>query len=117
MVSSAARARRESEFADAAPVFAALGDETRLRIVARLCHEGPASIARLSEEAGVTRQAITKHLRALEGAGLVRSGRAGRECIYELETRRLARVKRYLDQISSQWDGTLERLRAFVEND
>lgn len=117
MVRPAERVRRESGFADAAPVFAALGDATRLRIVARLCHEGPASISRLSEEAAVTRQAITKHLRALEDAGLVRSGRAGRECIYELETRRLARVRKYLDEISAQWDGTLERLRAFVEKE
>ncbi len=117
MVSSAPRARREASFADAAPVFAALGDETRLRIVARLCHGGPATISRLTEAADVTRQAVTKHLRALEDAGLVRSDRAGRECIWELETRRLAQLRRYLDQISSQWDGTLERLRAFVERD
>lgn len=107
--------RRTPGFSDAAPLFAALGDATRLRIVARLCRGGPASIARLTEDAAVTRQAITKHLRALEDAGLVSSDRAGRECIWSLETRRLAQVRRYLDQISSQWDGTLERLRAFVE--
>jgi DNA-binding transcriptional ArsR family regulator len=115
MVSTAQAARTNPAFADAAPVFAALGDETRLRIVARLCREGPASISRLTEAAEVSRQAVTKHLRALEGAGLVRSGRAGRECIWELQTRRLAQVRRYLDQISLQWDGTLERLKAFVE--
>lgn len=105
-----------ASFADAtARVFAALGDPTRLRIVARLCREGPSSIARLTEAAEVTRQAVSKHLRALEEAGLVRSDRAGRECIWALETRRLAQVRRYLDQISTQWDGTIERLRAFVE--
>lgn len=98
-------------------MFAALGDETRLRIVARLCRGGPASISRLTESAEVSRQAVTKHLRALEDAGLVRSGRAGRECIWELQTRRLEQVRRYLDQISQQWDGTLQRLRAFVETE
>ncbi|MDF3019111.1 MAG: transcriptional regulator, ArsR family [Steroidobacteraceae bacterium] len=114
MVSSPGHAR--GAFADAAPVFAALGDETRLRIVAHLCREGPASIARLTGSADVSRQAVTKHLRALEDAGLVRSDRDGRECIWRLQTRRLAQVQRYLDQISLQWDGTLQRLRVFVES-
>ena len=101
--------------AQAAPLFAALGDPTRLRIVARLCSGGPLSIARLTEGASVTRQAVTKHLRALEAAGLVSSGRAGRERIWELRTRRLSEVRSYLDQISSQWDRALERLHAHVE--
>ena len=100
---------------DSAPVFAALGDPTRLRIVARLCDAGPMSIARLAEGATVTRQAVTKHLAALEGAGLVASSRAGRERIWELRTRRLEEVRRYLDQISRQWDEALDRLRRHVE--
>ena len=100
---------------DAAPVFAALGDATRLQIVARLCDGGPLSIARLTEGSRVSRQAVTKHLRALEGAGLVRSGRAGRERIWELRTTRLAQARRYLDKVSERWDGALERLRALVE--
>jgi DNA-binding transcriptional ArsR family regulator len=104
-----------ARLAHAAPVFAALGDPTRLRIVIRLCDGGPQSIVRLTERADVSRQAVTKHLRALEGAGLVRSDRAGRECLWALQTKRLAEVRRYLDQISGQWDATLERLRAFVE--
>lgn len=98
-------------------MFAALGDETRLRIVARLCRGGPASIARLTESAAISRQAVTKHLRALEEAGLVCSGRVGRERIWSLQPSRLTQVRRYLDQISEQWDATLERLRAFVESD
>jgi DNA-binding transcriptional ArsR family regulator len=106
---------RAPQWADAAPVFAALGDATRLAIVARLCHEGPQSIVRLTEGSAVSRQAISKHLRALEGAGLVRSDRSGRECIWALRTNRLAQARRYLDQISTQWDDALERLRAFVE--
>jgi DNA-binding transcriptional ArsR family regulator len=101
---------------DSAPIFAALGDETRLQIVARLCAEGPLSITRLSEGAGVTRQAITKHLNALADAGLARNARSGREQIWELETRRLELARRCLDHISDQWDSALNRLRTFVEN-
>ena len=108
--STAARA------ADAAPVFAALGDETRLAIVARLCTTGPQSIVRLTEGTDVTRQAITKHLHALAEAGLVRSKRDGRERIWEMQTRRLADARRYLDQISAQWDDAIDRLRALVED-
>ena len=106
---------RASRIAGSAPVFAALGDETRLALVGRLCGGGPASIARLTEGATVTRQAVTKHLRALEQAGLVRSRRAGRERLWELRTARLAEARRMLDRISSQWDGALDRLAALVE--
>ena len=102
---------------DAAPVFAALGDATRLRLVARLCGDGPQSIAQLSEGAGVTRQAITKHLDALAGAGLVRDSRRGRERIWELEPKRLERARRSLEQISDQWDAAIGRLKAFVEEE
>src|SRR5439155_13865469 len=76
------------KFTEAAPMFAALGDATRLRLVGRLCVEGPLSIARLSEGAGVTRQAVTKHLHALGDAGLVRHLRRGLERIWELDTKR-----------------------------
>ena len=106
-----------AKLAKAAPVFAALGDETRLRIVARLCGQGPMSIVRLADGARVSRQAITKHLHALEEAGLARGSRAGRESVWELRANRLANVQRYLDQISQDWDAALGRLRAFVEED
>ena len=102
-------------FTEAAPVFAALGDATRLRIVARLCDGGPQSIVRLSAGEEVSRQAITKHLRALEGAGLVHSARDGRERVWELRTKRLAEVRRHLDLISEQWDAAIGRLRVLVE--
>lgn len=108
---SAAAAR----LAETAPVFAALGDETRLRLVARLCAEGPLSIARLSDGAQVTRQAVTKHLQALADAGLVRDTRQGRERIWQLETRRLEEARRCLDRISEQWDAALDRLKTLVE--
>src|SRR5262245_5108127 len=111
---SAARAG----FVGAAPLFAALGDETRLRLVSRLCDEGPLSIVRLSAAVPVTRQAVTKHLHALAAAGLVRSKRPGgqRQRIWELEPRKLQEARGYLDRISQQWEAALERLRAFVED-
>jgi DNA-binding transcriptional ArsR family regulator len=104
-----------AKLAEAAPVFAALGDDTRLHIVARLCGDGPLSIVQLADGASVSRQAITKHLHALEEAGLASSSRVGRECIWELRTERLSEARRYLDQISQDWDAALSRLRAFVE--
>jgi len=103
------------ERASSAPVFAALGDETRLQLVSRLCGGGPASIARLTSGSRVTRQAITKHLRVLEGAGLVRGVRRGRERIWELEAARLSDARQWLDEISKRWDDALERLRKLVE--
>jgi DNA-binding transcriptional ArsR family regulator len=102
---------------EAAPVFAALGDATRLRLVARLCVDGPLSIARLSENAGVTRQAVTKHLNAMGDAGLVRDVWRGRERIWEIEPKRLDKARRYLDQISDDWNAAIGRLKAFVEED
>ena len=103
--------------AEAAPVFAALGDETRLRLVSRLCVDGPLSITHLSEGTGVTRQAITKHLDALADAGVARSSWQGRERIWEIEPRRVKKAQRYLDQISDQWDAAIDRLKAFVEDE
>jgi DNA-binding transcriptional ArsR family regulator len=100
----------------AAPVFAALGDATRLRVVQRLSEEGPLSIAKLTEGSQVTRQAVTKHLRVLEDAGLVRGERDGRENVWTLEPRRLAAARTFLESISKEWDETLERLRVFVED-
>jgi len=100
---------------DAAPIFAALGDPTRLRVLSRLCSEGPLSITSLSAGTTVTRQAITKHLQVLAHAGLVRDHRHGRERIWEPEPARLAIAQQYLDHVSQQWDTALGRLRAFVE--
>ena len=113
----APRRRAAAALAEAAPIFAALGDATRLGLVARLCRGGPLSITRLTEGADVTRQAVTKHLRALERAGLVCSDRLGRERVWRLETARLDDVRRYLDQISEAWDAALARLKRFVETE
>jgi DNA-binding transcriptional ArsR family regulator len=105
-----------SKLTQAAPLFAALGDATRLELVARLCSEGPQSIVRLTDGTRVSRQAVTKHLKALAAAGLVRSTREGRERIWQIQTKRLGEVRRHLEQISRQWDDALERLRVAVED-
>lgn len=107
---------RSSRTKPSAHLFAALGDETRLRLVSRMCGAGPMSIAKLTEGSKVTRQAVTKHLRMMEGAGLVCSARQGRERIWQLDQRRLEDARRYLDLVSKQWDDTLGRLRKFVED-
>ena len=100
---------------DAAPLFAALGDETRLGLLQRLSTGGPGSIARLHARTRVSRQAVTKHLEVLAGAGLVRDAWQGRERIWEIDRERFAAAHDYLERISRQWDAALERLKAFVE--
>ena len=98
-----------------AGVFAALGDRTRLRLVARLCTSGPASIVDLTAGQTVSRQAVTKHLQVLAWAGLARSRRRGRERVWRIEPRRLDDARHWLARISSQWDEGLGRLKAMVE--
>ena len=112
---SPSRSAAAPKASDAVPVFDALGDATRLRLLGRLSVDGPLSITRLSRGTGVTRQAITKHLHTLGAAGLVRHARRGRERLWELDRRRLETAKRYLDQISAQWDAAVDWLKAFVE--
>jgi DNA-binding transcriptional ArsR family regulator len=97
-------------------LFAALGDETRLALVARLGEGEPASIAHLTAGSRLTRQAITKHLRVLEQAGFVRCRRQGRESLYALDTKPIEQMQEYLGLVSSQWDAALGRLKAFVEH-
>ena len=112
---SVARAFAATQVRDAAPLFAALGDETRLRLLARLSAQGPDSITGLSARSDVTRQAITKHLTVLSRAGLVRDERRGRERIWQLEPRRLADAHEHLERISRLWDDALDRLAKHVE--
>jgi DNA-binding transcriptional ArsR family regulator len=100
-----------------AHLFAALGDETRLRLLVRLGAGGPLSISLLTEGSGITRQGVTKHLRVLAGAGLVRSTRRGKESLWQVEHRRLEEARRSLDLISKQWDVSLNKLKLFVEGD
>ncbi len=98
-----------------APVFAALGHPARLALVARLSGGEPSSISRLTAGSRMTRQAVTKHLRVLEGAGIVRSKHAGREKLFEYDAAPIAGLRDYLDRVSAQWDRTLARLKSFVE--
>ena len=99
----------------AADVFFALGDRTRLSVVRKLGASGAQSATVLSEGAQVTRQAIVKHLQVLEGAGLVKHEKRGREVLYALEPRRLQDAQAFLDAVSASWDRALERLRQLVE--
>jgi DNA-binding transcriptional ArsR family regulator len=97
-------------------VFAALGDATRLKLVARLSSGEPRSIADLTEGSALTRQAITKHLQVLEGAGIVHSARSGRENLYALDPKPLAAAGQCLDAVAEQWGTLLQRLKQFVED-
>ena len=99
----------------AVPIFAALGDETRLRLIALLCTGGALSIAQLTSDTDITRQAVTKHLQVLADAGLVRDIRQGRERLWEFEPTRLEEARRSLDAIAAQWDQALGRLKAMME--
>ena len=99
-----------------APVFAALGDETRLALIAKLLRGQVRSISQLTEGSRLTRQAITKHLRVLERARIVRSVRRGRESLFEFDPEPIEGIKEYLDFVSEQWDQALSRLKSFVEN-
>ncbi len=100
-----------------APVFAALSDETRLSLLATLSAGVPCSISRLTADSKMSRQAVTKHLRVLESAGLVRGETAGRERRFELEPKPLGEVRDYLDRVSKQWDEALTRLKKLVETE
>ena len=98
-----------------AAVFAALGDETRLSLVSELCGGEPRSIAHLTGGTRLTRQAVTKHLRVLEEAGIVHSERAGRESLYAFDPKPMHDLQDYLARVSAQWDQVLGRLKSFVE--
>jgi DNA-binding transcriptional ArsR family regulator len=101
--------------AEAAPIFAALGDGTRLALLNKLSDGENRSIAALSGDTKLTRQAITKHLHVLESAGLVSSIRIGRESRFSFRPEPILAARSYLDNVSQQWDEALGRLRAFVE--
>jgi len=109
--------RRSAALKSRAELFAALGDETRLSVLARLSRGEPQSIARLTAGTKLTRQAVTKHLRVLANAGVVRNLRVGRERLFELEPRRLAAARDYLDDVARQWDDALARLKSHVEGE
>jgi len=105
-----------ARLAGAAPIFAALGDETRMRLVAILCAGGALSIAQLTSGMEITRQAVTKHLQVLANAGLVRDVKVGRERLWEFEPTRLEEARRSLEEIARQWDHALNKLKMAVES-
>jgi DNA-binding transcriptional ArsR family regulator len=102
--------------ADPAPIFAALGDATRLELVSRLNDGQPHSITQLTDGLGLSRQGVTKHLRVLERAGIVRSSSIGRESRFTYVPEPIKHVRSYLDTVSAQWDDALSRLKTFVES-
>jgi DNA-binding transcriptional ArsR family regulator len=114
-MSSKVRSRLTPKRRSYAPVFAALGDGTRLTLVAKLCGGQPRSISQLTAGTQLTRQAITKHLRVLEKAEIVHSIRTGRESLFEFDHKPIEEIKNYLDLVSEQWDQALSRLKSFVE--
>lgn len=97
-------------------MFAALGDETRLSLVVKLSNGEPHSISQLTEGTRLTRQAVTKHLRVLEGVGIVKGVRNGRESLFAFNPKPMDELKEYLDLVSQQWDQALARLQSFVED-
>jgi DNA-binding transcriptional ArsR family regulator len=99
-----------------APVFAALGDRTRLLLVGKLSRGAPCSISELTDGFKLTRQAVTKHLYVLETAGVVHSTRQGREIRFEFTPGPVEEARKYLESVSQQWGDALGRLKAFVES-
>jgi DNA-binding transcriptional ArsR family regulator len=98
-----------------ARVFAALGDPTRLKLVAVLCAGGALSISQLTANTNISRQAVTKHLQVLSDAGVARDTKAGRERLWQLEPARIKEAKQTLEVIGRQWEVALGKLKAFAE--
>ena len=107
--------RTENPGAGAAPLFAALGDPTRLTLLQHLSRDGPASISALADNFRATRQGVTKHLQVLAAARLIEGERRGREHVWAINPRRLAEAQRHLEVIARGWDSALARLKAHVE--
>jgi DNA-binding transcriptional ArsR family regulator len=106
---------KSSALRNSAPIFAALGDQTRLRLIAVLCAGGAMSIAQLTFGTDITRQAVTKHLHVLADAGLVRDVKVGRERLWQFEPTQLEEARRSLEVIAQQWDHALMKLKQVVE--
>jgi DNA-binding transcriptional ArsR family regulator len=109
--------KRHSSARAKAAVFAALGDETRLSLLARLSDGQRYSIAELTEGTKLTRQAVTKHLRLLERVKIVHATRKGRQSMFQFDPKPVIEMKEYLEAVSKQWDMALARLKSFVETD
>lgn len=116
MSSSALRKKLQAQTQSTSNLFAALGDATRLGLVTRLGEGSECSISQLSQGSSLTRQAVTKHLRVLEDAGVVSSRKVGRESLYALKPQRLHDATAYMDVVSRQWEQALGRLKSFIED-
>ncbi len=101
---------------ETAPLFDALGDPNRLRIITRLCNGGPCSTTKITEVVSISRQAATKHLVLLEAVGLVSSQRHGRERIWRVQPKPLTDASEFLNALSQKWDNAIDRLRTYVED-
>ncbi len=106
---------READLAKRARLFSALGDSTRLKLIASLERGEKRSITQLTEGFKLSRQAITKHLRQLEDAGIVSGEKLGRESLYQLEVESLSEVRQMIESIEKQWQQALRRLKSAVE--
>jgi DNA-binding transcriptional ArsR family regulator len=115
--SAQTRSRASASNEALAPVFAALGDPTRLKLVTELCAGGAFSIAHLTQSSAISRQGVTKHLKVLAEAGLVRDVKIGRERLWQLEPTKIDEARRTLESIGREWDQALARLKSFVEKD
>lgn len=98
-----------------AHVFAALGDPTRLKLVAMLCAGGTFSISQLTQSTELTRQGVTKHLNVLAEAGVVRDVKMGRERLWQLDPANIDEARRRLESIGREWEQALARIKSFVE--
>ena len=107
---------RKSEIEKKARLFSVLGDYTRLSLVTSLVDGEKRSITELSEGFKLSRQAVTKHLRLLEGVGIVKGGKSGRENLFRLKIESLAEVRQIIESIENQWDQTLSRVKSYLEN-
>lgn len=101
---------------DLAQLFAALGEPTRLSVVDRLRDGSERSIATIARGLPISRQALTKHLKVLDAAGIANSRRLGRETVYRIDPAGLIAAERWIADVSSQWDGAIDRLKKHLEN-
>ena len=99
------------------PIFSALADANRRHVVEVLAERGTATATELAGELPVTRQAVSKHLAALDDAGLVEGTRAGREVRYRLTPGPLADAVSWLERVGEEWDDRLAALRRHVSQE
>jgi DNA-binding transcriptional ArsR family regulator len=97
-----------------ARLFAALADDTRLALLSRLADRAPQPTSALAHHTATSRQAVTKHLTVLAGAGLVRDVRVGRQRLWTLDAAPLREVHDWADQFRRHWSDRLDRLERFL---